>query len=79
MQDVLLEEVIQDDMNPTTLAEARPKVNTLMMLPFLYDSLGATPHKSLVQSLGSWTKISPTFENRFGPYLCCYPSLDICY
>ena len=39
--------------NPSTHAEARPKVNALMMFYFIYESLGATPQKKLSTKLAS--------------------------
>ena len=45
--------------NPTTHAEARPKVNPLMMFYFIYESLGATPQKKLSTKLASLDQDGP--------------------
>ena len=43
----------------TTLAEARPRVNTLMMYYFIYDSLGAVPQKKLSTKLAAIDQDGP--------------------
>jgi hypothetical protein len=45
--------------NPATHAEARPKVNALMMFYFIYESLGATPQKKLSTKLASLDQDGP--------------------
>ncbi len=45
--DILLEKTVRDNINPTTLAEVKPKVSALMMFHFPYNSIGATPQKKL--------------------------------
>ena len=59
MDDVLFEKSLRDHIVPTTLAEARPKVNALMMFHFLYDSLGANPQKKLSTKLGAMDQDGP--------------------
>ena len=59
MDNVLFEKSLRDRIVPTTLAEARPKVNTLMMFHFLYDSLGANPQKKLSTKLGAIDQDGP--------------------
>ena len=59
MQDVLSDKAMRDQIIPTTLAEARPKMNALMMFHFLYDSLGATPQKKLSTKLGAMDQDGP--------------------
>ena len=49
----------RDIINPTTHAEARPKVNALMMFYFIYESLGATPQKKLSTKLASLDQDGP--------------------
>jgi len=43
----------------TTLAEARPRVDALMMYYFIYDSLGAIPQKKLSTKLASIDQDGP--------------------
>ena len=59
MQEVLNEKARRDQIIPTTLAEARPKMNALMMYYFLYESLGATPQKKLRTKLASIDQDGP--------------------
>lgn len=59
LQDVLQDKLGRDQLVPTTLNEARPKVNALMMFYFLYDSLGATPQKKLSTKLGAMDQDGP--------------------
>lgn len=59
MQDVLSDKAVRDQIIPTTLAEARPKMNALMMFHFIYDSLGATPQKKLSTKLGAMDQDGP--------------------
>ena len=47
LQDVLNAKTSRDQIVPTTLSEARPQMNALMMYYFLYESLGAAPQKKL--------------------------------
>ena len=40
-------------------AEARPKINSLMMFHFVYDSLGTTPQKKLSTKLAAMDQDGP--------------------
>jgi len=59
MQDVLIEKARRDQIVPTTLTEARPKMNALMMYYFLYESLGETPQKKLSTKLAGIDQDGP--------------------
>jgi hypothetical protein len=50
-QEVIAAKTARDLVPVTTLADARDKVNALMMYHFIYDSLGANPQKKLSTKL----------------------------
>ena len=47
VNDVITARNARDAVVPTTLQEARPKLNSLMLFHFVYDSLGAIPQKKI--------------------------------
>ena len=59
MEDVVFEKHMRDQMVPTTLAEAKPKINALMMYYFLYESLGPMPQKKLSTKLATIDQDGP--------------------
>ena len=59
MTDVLAAKAARDQVVPTTHADARPKINSLMMFHFVYDSLGATPQKKLSTKLAAMDQDGP--------------------
>jgi hypothetical protein len=59
LQEVQAAKAARDRIIPTTHAEARPKVNALMMFYFIYESLGATPQKKLSTKVASLDQDGP--------------------
>ena len=59
IEDVSFEKTSSDQTTPTTLAEARPKINALMMYYFVYESLGPTPQKKLSTKMAAIDQDGP--------------------
>jgi len=51
---------VRDLIQPTTLNQARPKINALMMFHFIYDSVGTYPQKQLSTKLAEIKQDGPT-------------------
>lgn len=60
LADIIAERDARNTVRPTTLAEARPKINASMMFHFLYESIGTYPQKQLSTKLDEIGQDGPT-------------------